>query len=66
MLEENINCIPHVGSNFCDDNKTVFVVISKDISGTSIESTIKYHSRRKDGWAAFLALIENHAGDTKY
>ena len=66
MLEELIHYFPHAGSIFCDDNKTVFVMISKAIAGTSVELTIKSYSIRKDGWASFLALIANHADDTKY
>ena len=66
MLEELINCLPHAGPIFHDENKTVFVIIAKAVSGTSVESTIKSYSRRKDGRAAFLAFIVNHAGDTKY
>ena len=31
-----------------------------------MESTIKSYSRRKDSRSAFLALVLNHAGDTKY
>ena len=41
-------------------------MISKAVDGTSVESAIKSYSRRKDGWAALLVLIENHTGDTKY
>ena len=41
-------------------------MISKAVAGTSVESTIKYYSRRKDGRSEFLANISNHAGDTKY
>ena len=41
-------------------------MISKDVAGTSVKPTIKSYLRRKDGRAAFLALISNHAGDTKY
>ena len=66
MLEELINNLPHAGPFFCDDNKNVFMMISKAVSGTSMELTIKSYSKRKHGRAAFLALIANHAGDTKY
>ena len=33
---------------------------------TSIESTVKSFDRTKDGRGAYLAIIANHAGDTKY
>ena len=51
ILEELINLLPHAGNFFSDDNETVFMMISKAVSGTSVESTIKSYSRRKDGWA---------------
>ena len=66
MLEELINCLPHAGPIFRDDNKAFFMMIPKDFSGTSMELTIKYYSRRKYGWAEFLALISNNLNDTKY
>ena len=40
--------------------------VEKATRGTSVESTVKAFSRRKDGRGAFLALVANHAGDTKY
>ena len=49
MLEELINCLPHAVPIFRDDNKTVFMVVSKAVSGASVESTIKSYSRRKYG-----------------
>ena len=66
MIEELIQRLPHTGSIYKDDNKTVYMMISKAVAGTSVESTIKSFSRRKDGRAAYLALVSNHAGDEKY
>lgn len=66
MLEELVKRLPHSGPIFQDDNKTVFMMISTAVSGTSVESTIKSFSRKKDGRGAYLALISNHAGETKY
>lgn len=66
MIEELINRLPHTGPIYRDDNKTVFMMISKAATGTSVESTIKSFSRSKDGRGAYRALIANHAGDTKY
>ena len=66
LLEELIVRLPHSGPIFKDDNKTVYMMIAKAVAGTSVESTIKSFSRRKDGRGAFNALVSNHAGDTKY
>ena len=66
MLEELINLLHNVGPIFCDDNKTVFIIISKDVARASMELTTKSYSRRKNSRAAFLAIISNHSADTKY
>ena len=66
MLEELIQRLPHTGPIYRDDNKTVYLLISRAVAGTSVESTIKSFSRQKDGRGAYLALAANHAGDTKY
>jgi hypothetical protein len=66
MIEELIKRLPHSGPIFKDDNKTVFMMISKAVAGTSVESTIKSFSRQKDGRGAYKALVANHAGDEKY
>ena len=66
ILEEFKNRLPHSGPIYQDDNKTVFMMVSHAVSGTSVESTIKSYARTKDGRGAFNALLTNHAGDTKY
>ena len=66
LMEELIKRLPHTGSIYKDDNKTVFMMISKAVTGTLVESTIKSFSRQKDGRGAFQALVSNHAGETKY
>ena len=66
MLGELINCLSRAGPIFCNDNKTVFIIISKAVDGMSVDLTIKFYPRRKYGLAEFLALRVNHAGDTKY
>ena len=66
MQDELTARLPHVGPIFKTDNCSVFLKIEKASRGTSVESTVKAFSRRKDGRGAYLALIANHAGDTKY
>jgi hypothetical protein len=66
MLEELAKRLPHTGPIYKDDNKTVFMLISKAVTGTSVESTIRSFSRQKDGRGAYRALVANHAGDEKY
>ena len=49
LVEELIARLPHTGSIYKDDNKTVFMMVSKAVNGTAVESTIKSFSRSKDG-----------------
>ncbi len=66
LHEELIGRLSHQGPIYKNDNTSVFLKIEKASRGTSVESTVKAFSRRKDGRGAYLALIANHAGDTKY
>ena len=66
ILEELVRRLPPTGPTYRDDNKTVFMVISKAVAGTSVEITIKSFSHGKDGRGTFQALISNHAGEIKY
>ena len=58
--------IAYTGPIYNNDNATVYQKIKEAAKGTSVESSIKLFSRRKDGRGAFLALITNHAGNVKY
>ena len=66
LHDELVARLSHVGPIYKNDNTSVFMKVEKATRGTSVESTVKAFSRRKDGRGAFLALIANHAGDTKY
>ena len=66
LHDELIARLIHTGAIYKNDNTSVFMKIEKATRGTSVESTVKSFARRKDGRGAFLALIANHAGDTKY
>ena len=66
LHEELIARLPHDGPIFKNDNKSVYLAIEKAARGTSVESTVKTFARKKDGRGAYLALIANHAGDSKY
>ena len=54
------------GPIFKYDNATVYIKIEEAARGTSVESTIKSFSRRKDGRGAFQALMSNHTGEVKH
>ena len=66
LLDELVARLPHTGAIYKNDNATVYMLIEKAVRGTSVESTVKTYARRKDSRGAYLALISNHAGDTKY
>ena len=66
LHEELVARLPHTGPIFKYDNTTVFLKIEKSRGGTSIESTIKSFARTKDGRGTYLAVLANHARETKY
>ena len=66
LISELVARLPHSGPIFKNDNESVFMKIEEAVRGTSVESTIKSFSRAKNGRGAYLALISNHAGETKY
>ena len=58
--------LPHTGPIYKSDNASVFTLVEKACRNTTMESTVKSFARKKDGRGAYLAVIANHAGDTKY
>ena len=66
LQAELIARLAHGDSLYRSDNKTVYLAIESACRGTSVESTVKTFSRTQDGRACFLALIDHHAGDSKY
>ena len=66
LQDELVARLPHSGPIYKHDNASVFLLIEKATRNTSIESTVKAFARKKDGRAAFLAIVANHAGETKY
>ena len=66
LHEELVARLVHTGAIYKNDNTSVFMKIEKASRGTSVESTVKAFSHRKDEKGYFEALIANHAGNTKY
>lgn len=66
LIDELESRLSHSGPIFKNDNATVYVKIEEAARGTSVESTIKSFSRRKDGRGAFQPLVSNHAGEVKH
>ena len=63
---ELISRLEHGDSLYRSDNKTVYLAIAQAVRGTSVESTVKSFNRTQDGRGAYFALIDHHAGESKY
>jgi hypothetical protein len=66
LQAELISRLAHGDVLYRSDNKTVYLKLEGACRSTSVESTVKAFSRTQDGRGAFLALIDHHAGDSKY
>jgi hypothetical protein len=66
LQAELIARLAHGDALYRSDNKTVYLKLEGACRSTSVESTVKAFSRTQDGRGAFLALIDHHAGDSKY
>ena len=63
---ELVKQLSHTGPIYKYDNATVLMILEKSARDTSVKFIIKAFSRKKDGRAAYLTVIANHTGDTKY
>ena len=66
LQAELVNRLSHGDALYRSDNKTVYLKLEKACRSSSVESTVKSFSRRQDGRGAYLALIDHHAGESKY
>ena len=66
LIQEMTARIPWTGALYKSDNKTLYLYLYEACKGTSCESTVKAKRLRQDGRAAFMALIDHHAGSEKY
>ena len=58
--------LPHSWAIYKYDNNTVYSLIERACRNTTIESTVKSFARKNDGRGAYLTIIANHSGDTKF
>jgi hypothetical protein len=66
LQAELISRLPHGDALYRSDNKSVYLKLEKACRGTSVESTVKTYSRAQNGRDAYFALIDHHAGESKY
>ena len=58
--------LDHTSPLYRDDNQQVYHHLEEATRSTIYSATLKPYQRRKDGRAAYLALISQHAGDDKW
>ena len=66
ITDELIEYTPHNGEGYAEDNAKVFQILQDMVSGTSFESSIKSHQRKRDGRAAYFALVQHNLGSSKW
>jgi hypothetical protein len=66
LQSELINRLSHGDALYRSDNKSVYLKLEKACRASSVESTVKTFSRTQNGRGAYLALIDHHAGESKY
>jgi hypothetical protein len=66
ILDELIARLAHDDPLYKSDNATVYSMLEEATRGTVYASTVKPHSRRKDGRSAWLSMLSSHAGNDKW
>lgn len=66
VLNDLIARLEHDHPLYNTDNAKVYSALEEATRGTAYGSTVKAYSRRRDGRAAWLALISSHAGKDKW
>ena len=66
IADELIQCVPLSGEQYKEDNAKVFQILQEMVNGTSFESSLKAHQRKRDGRAAYLALCQHNLGSSKW
>lgn len=66
VVNELIARASHTHDLFDHDNAEVFVILSSSLQGSTYAATISSFKRRRDGRAAWTALISQHLGRDKW
>ena len=66
VLDEIIACYSHTHPLFKSDNNKVYLMLEQATQTTIYASTVKAHSRTKNGRATWLSMISSHAGQHKW
>mmetsp|Transcript_1845 Transcript_1845/g.3757 ORF Transcript_1845/g.3757 Transcript_1845/m.3757 type:complete len:166 (-) Transcript_1845:5275-5772(-) len=63
--EEMIACSSHDHHTYSTNNKHVFTIINEALADTIYATSIKPHSRKKNGRAAYKSLVSHNCGNSK-
>ena len=66
VLNDLIARMSHTHPLYKTDNAKVYSALEEATRSTAYSSTVKAFSRRRDGRAAWLALVNSHAGSDKW
>ena len=66
LLDDLVARSSHLHPLFKPDNQKVYKLLSECTLGTQYASTVTTFARRKDGRAAYLALVTSHIGNDKW
>eukprot|EP00587_Corethron_hystrix_P009473 CAMPEP_0113318656 /NCGR_PEP_ID=MMETSP0010_2-20120614/13143_1 /TAXON_ID=216773 ORGANISM="Corethron hystrix, Strain 308" /NCGR_SAMPLE_ID=MMETSP0010_2 /ASSEMBLY_ACC=CAM_ASM_000155 /LENGTH=371 /DNA_ID=CAMNT_0000176013 /DNA_START=610 /DNA_END=1725 /DNA_ORIENTATION=- /assembly_acc=CAM_ASM_000155 len=64
--EEMIGCSSHDHPTYSADNKHVFTIINEALADTIYATSVKPHSRKKNGRAAYKSLVSHNCGNSKW
>jgi hypothetical protein len=59
-------CLDHDHPVFDDDNHAIFDMLHDSLQGTTFGATINPYKKKKDGRKAWLALLNQHAGQDRW
>lgn len=66
ILEDLVSRCDHTHPLYKTDNNKVYKLLAEATLGTQYATTVTTFSRRKDGRAAYLALVTSHVGKDKW
>ena len=66
VLDDLIARLSHVNPLYKTDNAKVYSALEEATRSTAYSSTVKAFSRKRDGRAAWKALVSSHAGNDKW
>ena len=66
LEDELVTCASHVHPLFKEDNLQVYFYLEEATRTTSYAASIKPFQHRKDGHGAWMAMVQQYAGEDKW